>query len=70
MFVVFLYRDGDNRLVCVYTYLCMYILLVWRWFVAGRQREKMDAGARLGKNDNIAYLEREMFDLVCREVGR
>lgn len=48
----------------------MYILLVWGWFVAGTQKEKMDAGARLGKDDGIAYLEREMFDLVYREVGR
>lgn len=51
-------------------YICMYILLVWRWFVAGRQKEKIKEGARLGKDDSIAYLEREMFDLVCREVGR
>lgn len=54
--------------MCIYV--CIYILLVWRWFVAGMQREKMEAGALLGKNDGIAYLEREMFDLVCREVGR
>lgn len=54
--------------MCVYIY--VYILLVWRWFVAGRQRENLEARARLGKNDSIAYLEREMFDLVCREVGR
>lgn len=30
----------------------------------------MEAGARVGKDDGIAYLGREMFDLVCREVGR
>lgn len=54
----------------VYIYICMYTLLVWRWFVAGRQRENLEAGALLGKDDSIAYLEREMFDLVYREVGR
>lgn len=48
----------------------MYVLLVWRWFVAGRQRENLEAGARVGKDDGIDCLEREMFDLVCREVGR
>lgn len=53
-----------------YVYICMYILLVWRWLVAGRQRENLEAGARLGKDDGIEYLGREMFDLVCREVGR
>lgn len=54
--------------MCIYV--CMYILLVWRWFVAGRQRENLEAGALLGRDDSIAYLEREMFDLVYREVGR
>lgn len=54
----------------VYIYICMYTLLVWRWFVAGRQRENLEAGALLGKDDSIAYLGREMFDLVYREVGR
>lgn len=54
--------------MCIYV--CMYILLVWRWFVAGRQRENLEAGALLGKDDSIAYLGREMFDLVYREVGR
>lgn len=64
--------------MCIYV--CMYILLVllnsvlfqhvWGWFVVGRQRENLEAGAQLGKDDGIAYLGREMFDLVCREVGR
>lgn len=54
--------------MCIYVY--MYTLLVWGWFVAGRQRENLEAGALLGKDDGIAYLEREMSDLVCREVGR
>lgn len=54
--------------MCIH--ICVYILLVWGWFVAGRQKEKMEEGARLGKNDSIAYLGREMFDLVFREVGR
>lgn len=53
--------------MCIYV--CIYIPLVWGWFVAGRQRENLEAGARLGKDDSIAYLEREMFDLVCREEG-
>lgn len=56
--------------MCIHICMYVYILLVWGWFVAGRQRENLEAGARLGKNDSIAYLEREMFDLVCKEVGR
>lgn len=40
--------------MCIH--ICMYILLVWRWFVAGRQKEKMEEGARLGNKDGIAYL--------------
>lgn len=40
--------------MCIHIY--MYILLVWGWFVTGRQKEKIEEGARLGKNDSIAYL--------------
>lgn len=54
----------------VYIRMYVYIAYLGVWFVAGRQREKIEEGARLGKDDGIAYLEREMFDLVCREGGR
>lgn len=44
--------------MCIH--ICMYTLLVWGRFVAGRQKENLEAGARLGKDDGIAYLGREV----------